>query len=130
MPYELIWEKRGVIKRHYGVLTDNEVLSATQQVGNHEQFTQLRYIINDFTDVESGQVSPHTIEEIAALRIGATHVNRHILSPYVATRDPGLSIANALLSPDYRNDHPTRLFPNMAAARAWIDAQLNNAVHR
>ncbi len=125
MAYELIWESSGVVKRHYGVLTAGDMLAATRQVVNHQRFSELRYIVNDFSDVESGRIGLATIEEIAALRIGATLVNSRILSPYIAATDPGLSVAHLLMSPDYRNDHPTRLFPSLPAARAWVAEQLH-----
>lgn len=126
MAYELIWEHRGVVKRHYGALTANELLTATQQVISCEHFTDLSYIVNDFTDAEPRDISHDTIEQIAALRIGATFVNHRILSPYVATSSPGLTIAHALMQPAYCNKHLTRLFPNLTVAREWLAEQLKN----
>lgn len=128
MPYEICWEDRGVVKRHYGHLSARELVAAAHDVQGDSRFDRLRYIINDFTDVTSHEIDADTVEEFAASRIGAARVNRDILSPFVATGEPGLGIVRCLRQPDYRNRHPVALFATLAEARAWVDAVSAGAV--
>ena len=54
MPYEIIWgSARGVVKRHHGFLCSaDELLAASREIQGDPRFDYLRYIINDFMDVE------------------------------------------------------------------------------
>ena len=53
MPYEILWEARGVVKRHHGFLAADELLAASREIQSDPRFDDLRYIINDFLDVEA-----------------------------------------------------------------------------
>lgn len=125
MSYEIIWEPRGVVKRHYGFLSSAELLAAAQVIQGDRRFDNLRYIINDFSDVDAHDVDIAAIEEFAALRIGAAFVNQDILSPVVAANELGRLIVEFLRSPMYANGHPVELFASMADARAWVAENLS-----
>ena len=118
--YEITWEARGVVKRHYGHLTARDLLGAARTVGSSQHFDQLRYIINDFSAVTSHEIDRSAIEEFASARIGAAFNNPWVLSPFVAPGEPGRWLAEHLLNPQLANRHPTRIFDSMAAARAWL----------
>lgn len=120
MPYEIIWEPRGVVKRHHGFLAAHELVAAAQEIQGDHRFDDLRYIINDFSEVEDHAVDRATIEYFACLRIGAAQINRQVLSPFVATREPGLTIGALLQDPAYKNAHPVQMFPTLADARSWV----------
>lgn len=120
MPFELLWESRGVVKHHHGHLTGDELIASASAVGSNPRYDRLRYIINDFTAVGSHEVTNHHIEHYASLRIGAAISNRHILSPFVAGAEPWLGLVRLLQHPEYRNDHPVAIFPDLDAARAWL----------
>lgn len=126
MPYEIIWETRGVVKRHHGFLAGHELVAASREIQGDPRFDDLRYIINDFLDVDDHAVDKAAIEYFACLRIGAAQVNRQVLSPFVATRDPGLAIGSLLQEPNYENGHPVSIFPTLADARAWVSSRLAN----
>ena len=101
MPYEILWEARGVVKRHHGFLSADELLAASREIQGDPRFDYLRYIINDFLEVEDHAVDTTAIEYFACLRIGAAQINRQVLSPFVATREPGLTIGTLLQAPLY-----------------------------
>lgn len=122
MPYEILWEARGVVKRHHGFLSADELLAASREIQGDPRFDYLRYIINDFLDVEGHAIDRAAIEYFACLRIGAAQINRQVLSPFVATREPGLTIGTLLQAPLYENGHPVRIFPTLTEARAWVSS--------
>lgn len=120
MPYELRWERRGVLKHHYGHLTGKEMLDATIAVSASDRYDGLRYIINDFSAVNTHTIAHADLEQFAALRIGAVHSNRRLLSPMIPGSEAGIMIAGFLQLPEYRNDHELVIFPNLDATRAWL----------
>lgn len=124
MPCQLIWEPRGVVKRHYGFLTGEELLAAAESVAGSERYDQLSYIINVFLEVDGHSISAADIEAFAALRIGAGMVRRTILSPFVVIAEPGLSITHKLISPAYANTHPVNVFETLDACRQWLEVAL------
>ncbi|WP_371324475.1 hypothetical protein VX159_02820 [Dechloromonas sp. ZY10] len=120
MPFSLRWEAGGVVKHHYGHLTGSELVAGAVAVSSDPRYDRLRYIINDFRAVTSDDISLSDIEHYASLRIGAALSNRNVLSPFVATSEPGLSVARMLQQPTYRNDHPVEIFPDLDSAQAWL----------
>ncbi len=124
MPFELHWKPQGVVKQHHGHLTGSELVAGAAAVCSDPRYDRLRYIINDFSAVCSHDISEADVEHYASLRIGAVLSNRHILSPFVATDEPGTGIARLLQQPAYRNGHPVEIFPDLESAYAWLTQTL------
>ncbi len=123
MSYELIWEPRGVIKRFWGHVSNDDILGAVNGVCGDARFDGLLYVFNDFTDVESQSVDKGTIESYAAERIGALLSNPRIISPFVASSASGLAIVETVTSPSLGTEHSWRIFPTRAEARQWLGSQ-------
>lgn len=120
MPYEISWEQHGVLKHHYGHLTGREMLDAMIAVSGSRRYDALRYIINDFSAVNSHSIAREDLEQFAALRIGAVRSNRRLLSPFVPGSEAGTMITHFIQTPEYRNEHKVVVFPTLDAARAWL----------
>lgn len=120
MPYELKWvHPNGLIKRHIGHVTGNEVLKANVQAESDSRFDTLRYVINDFLDCTSLTVLPEDIAEISAIDKAASASNSKIRIAIVATNPGVLAAANV-----YANDplaaFTIRLFNSMNDAESWV----------
>lgn len=120
MPYELRWERHGVLKHHYGHLTGREMLDGMIAVSASERYDTLRYIINNFSAVTTHSIAAADLEQFASLRIGAALSNRRLLAPFIPGSETGRMIADFLQSPDYCNSHRLVIFPDLGAARAWL----------
>jgi hypothetical protein len=120
MNYEIIWESpQGVVKRHFGHLTGNDVQTANTKIEADPRFDSLRYVINDFLGCTGVTVSSPEIEEIAAIDRSAAIINPNISIAILAILPEVIAAANA-----YANDtltiYPTRVFCSMTDARAWL----------
>ena len=120
MGYEIEWEPPdGVLKRHFGHVTGEEVLEAVQRTEEDPRFDALHYAINDFRDCTSLAVSPVTVQEVAAVDCAAAHSNARIRVAIVTTRSDVKAMSNA-----YANDpltrFDTRIFETMEDARRWV----------
>lgn len=125
MAYEIVWEQEGVLKRFWGELTSQDLLEATKVVVGSARFDSIHYVINEFTEVERAEnITPSEMEDYAALRIGAAMVNPRMVSPFIAAKEPGLSIAYALIGTQLANKHKTKCFSTLVEARQWIGENL------
>lgn len=86
MPFTITFEPAAVIKRFSGHVTAAEVRDSMQQPLSHEEFDRLRYCINDFSAIDSHDVSEHDILGFAALCLGARAFNRQIRAAVVTRR--------------------------------------------
>lgn len=49
MPYETLWEQKGVVKRFRGFVTADEFVQSAEDIAAHPDFDRVTYIVNDFT---------------------------------------------------------------------------------
>lgn len=124
MPYTIIWEPGGVLKRFHGFLTGPELVAAAQAVAGDRRFDELRYIINDLSEVDGSSIDASAIEDYASMRIGAAYSRKDILSPFVFAGEPGATLVALLQTRDYANAHPIRAFAALGEARHWLEAEL------
>ena len=65
MPYELIWEARGVVFRFSGVASDHDLRQSNLDFYDHPNFETVVYQIADFTDVTKLDFSSYTVRLVA-----------------------------------------------------------------
>ncbi len=57
MPFEIVWEPRGVYKRFWGFVTDAEFIRSVKAAQEDPRFDDIHYNINDYLAVEGFDVS-------------------------------------------------------------------------
>ncbi len=119
MSYELNWEPTGVVKRYFGHVTCAEVLAAGIQSQRDPRFDEFRYAINDFLDCTKFEMDLKVMEEIAAYAGAAERSNKNIKIAIVATLPEVVAASKQYFELPLQS-YPTRLFPTLAEARAWI----------
>jgi hypothetical protein len=119
MSYEVIWEPRGVVKRYFGHVTDQELTQGVIETEADARFDSLRYAINDFLACESFAVTPASAEEIAIMDRGASFSNPYIRIAVVAVQPEIIALSQAYANSPL-NVYPTRIFPTEREAREWI----------
>jgi len=77
MPYENVWTDNGVVRTYHGDITSKEILNSNASIQNDPRFSDLRYIINDFSPINSCQAAAEDINAIAAIDYGSSQA-RHI----------------------------------------------------
>ncbi len=119
MPYRIIWEAQGVIKKFSGLVDSEELLRAGTDTEADPRFDNYRYVINDFLDCTGFSLSSPVVDEIAAIDWAASRANARIRIAVVATA-PEIIEATRQYAASPLNIYPTRIFPTMAEARAWL----------
>lgn len=123
MAFEIAWEPRGVCKRFFGYVTDEELLQGLIKVESDHRFDTLRFVINDFLGVEGFAVTEDSVSLLAAIDKAAALSNPNIVIAVVAT-DAQVQALARLYAGSPMNVYPTEIFPGVAEARSWISAGL------
>ena len=58
MPYKVIWEHEGLVFRFSGVVSDEELVGATEEVNSNPLFPAVNYQIVDFSVIDKFGVEP------------------------------------------------------------------------
>lgn len=118
MGYRLYWEKRGAVKHFSGVVTGDDISRSLNDVHGSDQFDSLRFVINDFRDVQEIDFADLDIDYIAALD-KAAFVTNPLIKLAIVAADPRIREIAAQYANSPLNAYPTRLFDNMADAELW-----------
>ena len=116
MTHKIIWEPKGVYKHFSGFLSFEEYARTQEQILADPRVDQIRYIINDFLDVDSYSVAPDQVEYSAALNRGTSYSNPRIRIAYVTTR-PAVRLLVKTASAS--SSLTLKDFPTLEAARTW-----------
>jgi len=119
MPYQMIWEPRGVYTRFSGDVTGADMLGNIEDVCRDARFEQHRYHILDFSDATDFVATEREMLVNCGVLVGAAFVNHQVLVAAVVTREnvrAALERLHALgVSP-----YVAKIFPTVAEARKWI----------
>ncbi len=85
MPFEIVWEPRGVYKRFTGAVSFQEYMRSQEIVLGDERTDDLKYVINDLTAVDGYSATADDAEYSAAFNEGISRTNPHLQVAYVTT---------------------------------------------
>ncbi|MDT8991002.1 hypothetical protein RQP54_09020 [Curvibacter sp. APW13] len=117
MAISLEWEPHGAVRIYNGTIHIDGIVDAIAQLQNDPRFDRLRYLIEDFSAVDSLAISESEVDLIVAHAIGAAYSNPHIRVAAVATSEQTRQLVR-----QFAKDSPyiVRLFGDTEAARQWI----------
>lgn len=120
MGYSLEWECSGVVKRYHGQVNAAELVEPVVSTQSDARFDQLRYVINDFLGVQGMACTQDDIDVIAAHDMGAAVTNPNIRIAMVTCQPDVIALIQRYLQAT-GEVYPTRIFPTLAEARAWLE---------
>ena len=122
MPFELIWEPKGVLRRYLGDVTIAERDRSFELICGDARFDAMRYTITDYLSVRHYEVESTATEEIAARHVGPLITNPYIVMAAVAVNPAIVAAIEHFISLGFVTQ-PYRLFATIDEARAWIDSR-------
>ena len=127
MPYELIWEDRGVLWRFRDVVTGDELVQANLDIYSDPKFESIDYELVIFSDSVVFEASSETVRRVAEMDTGASKKNPKIVVVIVASQTVIRGLANL-----YRIQHEvtggpwkTEYFATEEEARRWLAETLD-----
>jgi hypothetical protein len=123
MPYELIWEPEGVLNRLSGVVSAREFIRSIEKIQGAPQFSDVEYVISDFSDVAGHEIGEATLAHLAAFHFGvlAYHPNCRMI---FVTSDPNFNtLLTSTLKSSHISSYPVEVLATLTEARDWLDSQ-------
>ena len=120
MGYKITWEDRVVVKRYWGRLTADEFFKSSESIRGERRFDDIRYIINDLTDVESHDFDEEAIIQAVAMHLGTTAFNPNYRIAFVTGNHELANLAGRINDVLLDEKHEIQNFSAMAEARNWI----------
>ena len=126
MPYTVTWEPpHGVLLTLTGNVSSEDFIAAVGVVHRDRRYDDLRYIIDDLSDVVTFDVDELAVENVFAGSVGAglSNPNRMI---YIVVTHQQVKDSLAKVRADYGEMLPITLFATLEDARtAWTKASEN-----
>ena len=127
MPYELIWEDRGVLCRFRDVVTDDDIVESSLERYSDPKFENIEYELSIFSDFVVFEASVETVRRAAMMDVQASERNPKIVVAIVASQRVIRGLANL-----YRLQHEgmgglwkTAHFETEEEARRWLAETLD-----
>ena len=94
-------------------------MESVADIEGDPRFDDLRYVINDFLEVVSFSVTEENVLAISAIDAAAAITNPNIKIAVVAIDQQVRALAELYAASPW-NAYPTKVFADIAAARAWL----------
>lgn len=98
MAYKNEWKEKGLHRQFTGIITGKEVLKANLYIQADERFNNIKYVFNDFTQIEDFEISHVNIAEIATIDNFASKQHEKIKIIILATNKGFLEWAGRYLT--------------------------------
>jgi integration host factor subunit alpha len=102
-----------------GQTSDTEIAQFAQEGQADERFTDLRYVLHDFTKCPGATFSTDSIQELAAIDSAASASNDRIKLAVVTDRDDVIAMVSAYLNSGFTG-FELRVFPTVKLANVWL----------
>ena len=117
-----IWEKKGLYRKFENNINGEEVLMSNYSIQGDPRFDDIKYVINDFTQIIDFEVSSADINVIAATDNAASISNPDIKIAMISTHDPLLAWIKRYC--EIMKDVPfeCKIFSNIDDTYKWVSA--------
>ena len=114
------WEDKGLYRQFTNNVTGREVLNINLTIQGDPRFDDIKYVINDFTQITDFDFSDIDIKRLVVTDNAAAKSNPNLKIALILTLEPLLEWAN--LYCEYMKDSPyiCEIFDNISDARKWV----------
>lgn len=117
MPYTITLEPGGAVKTFTGHVTGAEVSQSLVKLQSDDACDDLRFSINDFSQVDSFSVGESDLVDFAARSIGARAFNPRVQIVVVTHRADVIDLVDRYKQ---MGNGQVRVFSTLAQARDWL----------
>ena len=120
MPCQTEWSDHGVVWKWSGELSDAGILDNNREFYEHDRFSELRYQLCDFLEVNKISASNEGIRRAARQDAEASRRNPHVKVAIVTTSDLVYGLTRMYELSGYESLWQTEIFGTRAEAEAWV----------
>ncbi|MDH5601707.1 MAG: hypothetical protein OEY78_10435 [Gammaproteobacteria bacterium] len=121
MPYTNEWNTKGLRRTFNGPITGTEVIVSNFNIQNDERFNKIDYVLNDFTEIESFNISDFHISQISAMDHFSEPANNRLKIIIVTTDENFLKFVNMYLTQMQDSSFDCVVFNDMESALKSIN---------
>lgn len=119
MPHRNQWEENSLYRYFYDVVSGEEVINANLELHGNPHFTELKYVINDFTETTEFDTCHADITKIVAFDKVASVSNKRLKIAIIVTLDSLLSWINIYFDKMKNQPYECKIFKNADDAYKW-----------
>lgn len=120
MPYKNMWESKGLLTKHYGVVSLDEILFSINEMCGDERFDDINYRLVDLLDVEKVASTIEDIDAIIALDMVSSIFNKKIKLAIVSSDEGMQALAAYFISQADELPWDIHSFSAVEEAREWV----------
>ena len=127
MNYELTFqdEEFGTITEYYGALTKEILFKCTKErYSSKNRNENYKYIINDYTNVTSIEISSDAVKIVAQMAIDVSKYNKNIVIAGVTPSDLEFGLARMWQAYADETGWKSHVFRSRAEAEEWVKKEL------
>jgi len=123
MAYQTYWEDEGIYWLYRGIVTEKEVLDSNYAFYSNPKSLDYRYQIIDGLEVESFDLNPSVLQELAALDSSHAITQKNLKLAFIATKPNVIDTFKDYMkySRMLRNHWQMKWFMHIHEARQWIN---------
>jgi len=124
MACKLIWEEKGVLFSHSGIVTNQEVMEMNNLMYGNPKFDSISYQISDYTLVESNHVTHSGAKVIGTLDNKSTIWNSRFMRIAIVTTDKNfIPIVHLYFGEFSGTNWEGRIFDTLEQAYLWVKSE-------
>lgn len=125
MTIEHVWEDKGLNINYTGTVTGQDLINSAIEIGGDARFDDARYVLSDWTQVESKLIDPSHVIELAAYVSAMAKSNPRIINISVVIDEEERTALVGLYTM-LTEDMPWQMetFFSVNEARRWLFAHL------
>lgn len=121
MPFEIIWEAKGVVRKFRGPITGDDLRDSLAIMHAQSRYYDTKYAILDCLEATDCTITPVDTGDQLASQIGAAITSPNRVVAVVATNPTIVDLAGRYATHP-ATPHPLKVFSTMEEARRWIAA--------
>jgi hypothetical protein len=121
MAGELIWEDKGILVKHSGTVTDEEVRELNDRMYGDIRFDSINYQIADYTEVTKNLITPQDAKVVGKLdRASSMWTSKKMKLAIVSQDENFFPVVETYFSEFAETEWEGRIFPTLVEAYAWV----------
>ena len=121
MPHTNTWETDGLYRKFTGDIDTFEVLNSNFQLHEHPRFKDIKYIINDFIEVENISIEISHTEIFAKTDEMVANTKGYLKIALLITQEAHLPLTENYLKAMKENRFKCKVFTSIEDAREWVN---------
>jgi len=120
MPHTNTWETQGLYRKFVGEISGDEILESNFELQSDPNFKNIKYVINDFTEVTGHTIESAHTKAYATSDDIISNTKGKLKIALVATQPSLAALANSYREQMKNNLFECEIFQAIKEARTWV----------